>query len=346
MKNKKIFLAVLWALFALIALPVSSFAADAVLVYTEGTVDLRFGNGRREPAIIGDSLRSGDSVITGSLGYAELEREPSMSITVEPDTVFTLEETSDESETRDVLRCAIGSISYRFGKMSGREPYLVTPSAIAGVRGTEVQVTAAEDGSSLFVVQSGLVSVQAEGEEVLLEADEGVEVRPGEAPGEKFEVKRGKIDYSSWREERRSAFLEDPASSAEGVERRLQGFVQKVEEFAPQYAEARRWLDYQREEMKKVGEAQGEEALKEYYRDHVFPLEVQSHNLLITLRYWAKSAFSLRRFVVGRMYLSLKTANIASPENPEYQEFLEVYQRILDLYEEKIVPRLVDADLI
>lgn len=334
------------AALALLMLPLAAWADDALFVYTEGEVDVDHGYGKREMAIIGDPIRTGESVITGATGFAELERGSSTSITVQPDTIFTLEQTASEGEEREVMRCTLGSVAYRFQMIRGKEPYLVTPSAAAGVRGTEVTVTAADDGSSLFVVQSGSVEVEAQGSTVTLEADEGVEVRPGEAPGEKFEVKRGGIDYSQWREARRKAFIEDPVAAALALERRFNSLVAKVEELTPIYVESKRWLEYELEQMKEVEIEKGVEARKEYYREKVFPLRIENHNAFVTLRYWASSALSLRRYVLGRMYMSLKSSYISDLDDPNFQEFLDVYRRILDVYEKKVVPPLTDADLI
>jgi len=334
------------AALAMLMLPLAAWADDALFVYTEGEVDVDHGYGKREMAIIGDPVRTGESVITGATGFAELERGSSTSITVQPDTIFTLEQTASEGEEREVMRCTLGSVAYRFHMIRGKEPYLVTPSAAAGVRGTEVTVTAADDGSSLFVVQSGSVEVEAQGSTVTLEADEGIEVRPGEAPGEKFEVKRGGIDYSEWREARREAFIEDPAAAALALERRFNSLVAKVEELAPIYAESKRWLEYERGQMKEIEIEKGTEAKWAYYQENVFPLEVESHNAFITLKYWARSALSLRRFVIGRMYVSLKSSYIDDLENPNFLEFLNLYNRILSAYEEKIISRLTDAELI
>jgi len=334
------------AVMLFLVFPLCAGAEDALIVYTEGDVDIDHGYGNRDLAIIGDPVMNGESVITGPVGYAELERGSGTSITIQPDTIFRLEQTAERGEKRDIMRCTLGSVAYRFTQIRGREPYLVTPSAAAGIRGTEVTVSAADDGSSLFVVQSGTVEVEAEGSTVVLGADEGVEVRPGETPGEKFDVKRGGLDYSKWREARRTSFIDNPAAAAEGLERRFAGLIEKVEELAPVYAESKRWLDYEREQMKEVEQEKGIEARKSYYRDKVYPLEVQSHNAFITLRYWASSAFSLRRYVLGRMYVSLKTSYLADLDNLKFQDFLGVYRRILAVYEEKVVPRLTDADLI
>mgnify|MGYP006284864989 FL=1 len=322
-------------------------AMDALVVYREGQVDIDRRGGDRIEAYIGDEVRGGDSVITGVNGFAELERGNSTSITVEPDTVFSVDSVGDTGQERDVLRCTLGSISYRFDRIAGAsEPRITTPSAAAGVRGTELTVAAGEDGSSLFVVQSGEVEVEAEGQTVLLGPDEGVEVRPGEAPGEKFEVKRGQIDYSNWRQERRDAFIDDPVAAARGLERRFDGFVEKVNDLAPKLQRKRSQLENEKAKLSTIKEEQGEEARIKHYREVIFPLEVEIHDIYVTLKYYAKSALSIRRFVLGRMYLSLKTQNLEDLSNEKYQDFLLIHERIIYDFEKQIVPQLVEAELL
>ncbi|MDZ7792983.1 MAG: FecR domain-containing protein [Spirochaetia bacterium] len=317
-------------------------AMDAQLVYREGRVDIDRRGGDRIPAYIGDDLRGGDSVITGLDGFAELEQSNSGTITVESDTIFTIDSEISSGRERSVLRCTLGSISYRFDRIAGdREPRITTPSAAAGVRGTELTVAAGEDGSSLFVVQSGLVDVEAEGKTVSLGPEEGVEVRPGEQPGEKFDVKRGQIDYSTWRQERRDAFIDDPVASARGLERRFNGFVKQINKLAPLTETLKSELEDEREKLLKLEN----DDRKKYYNEIVYPLELKYHNAYITLRYYAKSAFSIRRFVLGRMYLSLNTAYIDQAESKELRGFLAIHKRILNNFEKIIIPHLIDADM-
>ncbi|MCF7948153.1 MAG: FecR domain-containing protein [Spirochaetia bacterium] len=322
------------------------FALDAQLVYREGRVDIDRRGGDRIPAYIGDDLRGGDSVITGMDGFAELEQRNAGTITVEPDTIFTIDSEVSSGRERDVLRCTLGSISYRFDRIAGdREPRITTPSAAAGIRGTELTVAAGEDGSSLFVVQSGRVDVEAQGKTVSLGPEEGVEVRPGEQPGEKFDVKRGQIDYSSWRQERRDAFIDDPVASAKGLERRFDGFVSQINSLAPLLAEQRRALERERENLEKIGDEKGQEAQTEYYRGIVQPIEDNTFKSYITLRYYAQSAFSIRRFVLGHMYLSLKTAYLEDLSNHSYQQFIKIHNNILQKFATEVLPHLTDADL-
>ena len=324
----------------------SLFSMDAQVVYREGLVDIDRRGGNRIEAYIGDEVRGGDSVITGVDGFAELERGDYSTITVEPDTVFTVDTVGDTGQERDVLRCTLGSISYRFDRIAGaREPRITTPSAAAGVRGTELTVAAGEDGSSLFVVQSGEVEVEAEGQTVLLGPEEGVEVRPGEAPGEKFEVKRGQLDYSNWRQERRDAFIDDPVAAARGLERRFDSFVKQINQIAPVHQELRQKLKEEREKLEQIGEEEGKEAKEKYYLDKVQPLEGQTFNTYITLRYYAKTAFSIRRFVLGRMYLTVKTSYLDELESSGFTDFKSIHDAILEKFNTEVLPHLTDADL-
>ncbi len=324
----------------------AALAMEAQVVYLEGLVDINPRGGGRAAAYIGDEVRGGDSVITGRDGFAELERGDYTTITVEPDTIFTVDSVGEKGKERDVLRCTLGSVAYRCEHRAGApEPYLTAPRAGAGIRGTELTVAAGEDGSSLFVVRSGEVEVEAEGKTVTLGPEEGVEVRPGEQPGEKFEVKRGQIDYSNWRQERREAFIDDPVAAARGLERRFDGFVTQVTTLAPLLAELRRALEQEREKLIKIGEEQGQEARTKYYKETVQPIEGETFNTYITLRYYAKSAFSIRRFVLGRMYVAVKTAYIDDLSHSRYQQFIKIHNTILQKFTTEVLPHLTDADL-
>jgi hypothetical protein len=45
------------------------------------------------------------------------------------------------------------------------------------------------------------------------------------------------------------------------------------------------------------------------------------------------------------MYVLLKTRYINDRDNAAYSEFLTIYDRVLDYYEDVIVPHLVEADI-
>ncbi|MCD6396982.1 MAG: FecR domain-containing protein, partial [Spirochaetaceae bacterium] len=205
------------------------FAQDADLVFVDGWVDIKSAGDTFE-AFPGDSLKTGDSVITGEDSYAELEQKDLSSITVKPDSIFTIREIETDSGKKTVLATTVGSVSFKFGKLLGTEPQIATPSMVAGIRGTELTVYAGEDGSTLIAVNSGLVSVESEGATVDLTRDEGVEVRPGEAPGKKFSLLGRETDFASWNAEKYGLLIADPIEGLNRLGKQLDGFVGKIDE--------------------------------------------------------------------------------------------------------------------
>ncbi|MFW6223644.1 MAG: FecR family protein, partial [Spirochaetota bacterium] len=214
-------------------------AQDAEVAYVEGFPELRSSGGARFELDFGDLVESGDSVITGATDYAELERGTGNTIRVNENTVFTLQQVEREGRTETVLENTVGSVSYRFNRVTGREPRIGTASAAAGVRGTELTVYAGDDGTSLFAVDSGLVDVEAEGRTVSLTENEAVEVVAGQAPGEKFEWLGAELDFSTWNADRLDVFLEDPLEGLVRIEERLNYFAEQVDETYVQYEDAR-----------------------------------------------------------------------------------------------------------
>ena len=84
---------------------------------------------------------------------------------------------------------------------------------------------------------------------------------------------------------------------------------------------------------------------KKLYTDTVFPLEVETSYLRLNLRYYALSSLSYRRFVLGRMYVYMKSYFAVDKNNPVFLDFMEVYTRVLETFETEVVPYLVDADI-
>ncbi len=329
----------------LLAAAVTIPAQEAEVAYLEGFPELRSAGGDRYELDFGDLVESGDSVITGATDYAELERGAGNTIRVNENTVFTLQQVEREGRTETVLQNTVGSVSYRFNQVTGREPRIGTASAAAGVRGTELTVYAGDDGTSLFAVDSGLVEVEAEGRTVSLAENEAVEVVAGQAPGEKFEWLGAELDFSTWNQERLDAFLEDPLEGLVRIEERLNYFAEQVEETYAAYQEARSELDAAREEFQRLTEKGDSTAAEEVEKKRVGPAMQRTGTLVLNYRYYALSALSLRRFVLGKMYMQMKTRYILDQDHPAFNDFLRLYTTVLGDYEDNVVPRLVEADI-
>ena len=320
-------------------------AQEADVVYVDGIVDLKLAGGERMEAFIGDYLAIGDTIITSKSSLAELETDNGSTIKISEDTIFAFQQLEQNGEKRSVFATTLGAVAFKFNRMTGKEPLISTPGTIAGVRGTEFLVFAGADGSTWVLVESGKVEVEARGSKVELLAEEGVEVPAGGAPGEKFKVLRGQLDFSAWNSSRLEAMFDDPAGTIRGVEKGMEAFRRQIVELLPVYEANVMLLGEERENLKKLEDEKGKEARKERYETTVFPLEVETSYMRLNLRYHALSALSFRRFVLGSMYAQVKTAFLNRLDSDEFGEFERIYRRILLDYQRDVGPLLVAADI-
>jgi hypothetical protein len=327
-----------------LAAALAAGAVPAGVSYTEGESFVRFKSGSQRDAAIGDILNTGDGVRTGADGMVELDQK-GVIVHINPGTVFTLMEKEQKGKPAGVLSLVLGSVKFRYDRLTGQEPLIQTASCIAGVRGTELTVYAGVDGSSLIVVEKGAVVVEAEGATVALAPEEAVEVRPGQPPGLKYRPPSVKIDYRQWNELKLQGLLADPAAAMQDVLDQLGFYISKSGEAFALYQEKSSMLQNEREIKKGMVDAGRIEDAQALERETIFPLAVEAGNLVLNFRYYALAGLSLRRFVGGRMYLFLKAEQIKDPGQPPLASFREKYEQMLSEFEEKIVPRLLEVDI-
>jgi hypothetical protein len=329
---------------ALLAAAAALQAAPAQVTYAEGDATIRSKSGKQQDVAIGDAMNTGDTLKTGADGLAELDQK-GVTVKISKNTVFTLMERSKGGETGTVLSVALGSIKFRYDKLTGKEPMVRTNGVAAGVRGTEFSVFSGADGSTLIAVDSGQVTVESEGSSVDLAASEGVEVPLGKPPGDKFTVQRDQIDYSKWNGDKLAAMLADPLAAMTNIETAMAGYVKSVEEYDAAFNEYSAKLAEERRKRVKVGEEQGKDAALKYEDEVVTPLVNQTVALGLNLRYSTLAALSLRRFVGGRLYLFMKSQYISRPDDAAWTGFLSRYQDLLAGFEQSIVPFMAEADI-
>jgi hypothetical protein len=319
------------------------FAAPADVTYTEGDARIQ-SKGKTQDAQIGDVMNTGDTLRTGADGLSELNQK-GVSIKIAPKTVFTLMEREQGGKTSSVLSVTLGSIKFRYDKLTGSEPMVRTNGAIAGVRGTEFSVFSGADGSTLIAVDSGLVTVESEGKTVDLGPKEGVEVPLGMPPKDKFTVPDKLVDYSKWNESKMDAMLADPLAAMRSIETALQAYIKNVAEYDASFLEYKARLDMEKQKRAQMLKDKGAEEAAKYDQDVLTPLVVQTFNLILNVRYYSLAALSMRRFVAGRLYLFEKAQSIAKLDDPQWTGFLSRYNDLLSLFEQSIVPQLVTADI-
>jgi hypothetical protein len=321
-----------------------AWTLPADVVYAEGRARVRYDRGGVEDVYIGDSYDTGDTVTTGRDGFVELD-QAGLTLKISPDTVFSLQEKEERGAATGVFSLVLGSIKFRYQKVTGQEPLVQTGSCLAGVRGTELSVYAGADGSALILVDSGLVEVEAAGRSVTLAAQEGVEVRPGAGPGDKFKVQRDQIDYRTWNEEKLEGMLADPEQAVVRVLDRMEYYARNVQEYYGLYEGLKTQLDAEREKGAEIYKKEGQDAAQKYDREVIRPIADKTRVSFLNFRYYAITALSLRRYVAGRMYLLLKARTMAEPAQPVYANFRARFEGLLELFERSIVPHLVEADI-
>jgi hypothetical protein len=289
-------------------------------------------------------MNTGDTLRTGKDGLAELDQK-GVSIKIAKNTVFTLMEREQGGNTSSVLSVTLGSIKFRYDKLTGQEPLVRTNSMVAGVRGTEFSVFSGDDGSTLIAVDSGQVTVESEGKSVDLAATEGVEVPLGKPPSDKFTVPKELMDYSKWNGDKLAGMLADPLAAMTSIENSLAEYEKNVADYNATYLEYKARLDEERQKRLQISKEQGADAAAKYQQDVITPLSLQTGHLFLNVRYFSLAALSMRRFVVGRLYLSLKARYIVNPDDPTWTEFVSRFDDFLSSFEQSISPQLVAADI-
>ncbi len=331
--------------FCIIIFPaISIFSQQSKFVYVEGEVAVKKASGELLVAQISDILNIGDSIITGEDGYAELSLENNSSITINSDTVFVYSKKEKKGKKKNIFMVVLGNIKFKFDRLL-HEPDIQTPATVAGIRGTEFSVLSGLDGSSLYIVEEGEVAVEAEGSLVVLSSEEGVEVPIGDIPGEKFEVKIGKVDFSGWLDEGDNRFKSDPAGTLRGITEKLVYFGDEANEYLIQYNESNSILSRQLDKMIQIDNEKGDEEKSIFYKSEIQPLESMTTNFALNYRYYGLSALSLRRYVLSSMYIEMKTKYILDSQNEIFLSFLEEYETFLLIFENDIVQLLVEADI-
>lgn len=131
----------------------------------------------------GDILDDGDSLKTKENSYAELRFSDGSIVKINPETEVSI--------YKDYFSLAIGYIRLYITKLFPNFE-VRTPSAIAGVRGTEFSVEVLNDQTTIVTVYEGEVDVTAQGRTLRLRKGESSIIRPKSPPEINPSVERKK----------------------------------------------------------------------------------------------------------------------------------------------------------
>jgi hypothetical protein len=143
--------------------------------------------GATKALAVGDGLALGLRVETGADSAAKMTFDPRGSLTLGSRAKVTLDAARIDSVTgrsESALSVLAGAVRLALGKLFQGEVSIDTPTAVVGVKGTDLRVEVDEPtGTTRVAVTEGVVTVRSKaGGEVTVRAGQRTVVAPGRAP--------------------------------------------------------------------------------------------------------------------------------------------------------------------
>jgi hypothetical protein len=137
------------------AFPLQAMAAGSagVAQFIAGDVNVLRANGKAEALAKGKALESGESILTGGAGRAQLRFSDGGLVSLQPNTEFKIANYVDEADPKqdrflvDLLRGSMRAITGLIGKRNRENYKVTTTTATIGIRGSGFSVGYNPDGS-------------------------------------------------------------------------------------------------------------------------------------------------------------------------------------------------------
>ncbi len=172
-------------------LPAHALAAGSagVTQFIAGDVNVLRASGKAEPLTKGNPLESGESILTGNAGRAQVRFSDGGLVSLQPNTEFKIAKYVDEADPKqdrflvDLLRGSMRAITGLIGKRNRENYKVTTTTATIGIRGSGFSAGYNPDGSLGITTELDGIEVCNAGGCVGLTAGESVRVTsPTEAP--------------------------------------------------------------------------------------------------------------------------------------------------------------------
>ena len=154
-----------------------SFAADvgdAVMVRSDVQGTPRGGTAKA--MAVGDGVGLGLALVTAEASGIKMTFDPHGSLTLGPSTRMTIEESVVDQATgrkTSKLSMAVGRLRVAIGELFGGEVEVTTPSAVVGIKGTEVVLVVDRSGRTTVIVREGRTSLRSQAGGASIDVSEG-----------------------------------------------------------------------------------------------------------------------------------------------------------------------------
>lgn len=135
------------------AYPLQAHALAGVAQFTAGEVNLRQTDGRTVALAKGGDINSGNAIVTGSNGRAQVKFTDGGLVSLQPNTEFKIANYVDQNDPKedrflvDLLRGSMRAITGLIGKRNRDNFKLTTTTATIGIRGSGFKVGYNPDGT-------------------------------------------------------------------------------------------------------------------------------------------------------------------------------------------------------
>jgi hypothetical protein len=165
-----------WFVFAQCGLVSAAPITSALAVKVQGEVNIIMPDGQKVPVAEGAVVSAGQVVDCGPESRLLLEIGDGSQIEILEGTRIEVNNLLPQEESKFSLSLFFGRIAAKLKRIVSAD-IVITPTMVAGVRGTDFLVTVADDGASVLSVSSGQVQVSSDSEGVKSPV---IDIKPGE----------------------------------------------------------------------------------------------------------------------------------------------------------------------
>ena len=166
------------------AYPMQALAAASagIAQFIAGDVNVRRPDGKTDPLVKGKDIESGEAILTGTTGRAQVRFSDGGLISLQPNTEFKIANYVDQADPKqdrflvDLLRGSMRAITGLIGKRNRENYKVTTTTATIGIRGSGFNAGYNSDGSLGVTTEFDAIEVCNGGGCVTLVAGESVRV--------------------------------------------------------------------------------------------------------------------------------------------------------------------------
>ena len=125
----------------------------------------------------------------------------------------------------------------------------------------------------------------------------------------------------------------------------MDGYIREVENLEYAFAENNVLYEDLKKQFNEIKENLGDEEATKFLQEKVTPVGHQESIIFSNLRYFALTAFSLKRYVMASQFSLIKAQSLVNKNDETFKDFMAIYDRIILKIEDRIFNFLVQNDI-